>query len=378
MPRRPGHYTSRSDYPRGIRSSRTEIKAIQMPRSYSEGNSVCFEQTEFVANINGVTTFQSLPLSVNPGNSNLFPMLSQLATSFESYSISELVFEYRPLISDQISSADNSLGFINMVVDYSAIAQPFTSKAQAFNYERGVTVRPCDPTFYKVDLKTSHNDLKRFYVRTEDPPANADLRLYDLGVFLLTLGDMQQTTLVGDLWIHYKVHFYKQKILDPVFSYPLLTGKWYSSGQTANPSTPNYFGTPLVNAVTDPLESLDATFTSNTITLPSVLSPGSTWILMIIYSTPSAGSWSGVVESLGSGLTQVDYFASNGGGSSVPQAEPYFGYTGSASQYIFGVAFSVNSYVPGQLYTITLSSGSFPANANTDIIIFPLPGSTSV
>lgn len=55
-------------------------------------------------------SFSYVTYSINPGSTNLFPWLSNIAQNFESYKMLGLVFEYKSMSADALNSVNTALG----------------------------------------------------------------------------------------------------------------------------------------------------------------------------------------------------------------------------------------------------------------------------
>ncbi|APG76218.1 hypothetical protein 2 [Changjiang tombus-like virus 21] len=170
---------------------------------------------EYIGDISPSQQFSSTVYSINPGNANTFPWLSQVADSFEQYEFRGLVFEFKSTSSDAVlsSAASSSLGTVIMATQYNSLSNPFTDKRTMENYEYANSDKPSMSFYHPVECKKSQTSIDLLYVRNTDA-VNGDLRLYDLGQFQISTTGMQNTGgVIGELWCTFEIAFYKPKLL---------------------------------------------------------------------------------------------------------------------------------------------------------------------
>jgi hypothetical protein len=151
---------------------------------------------------------------INPGLSDTFPWLSQIAKYFEEYEFIQLVFEYKSVVTEGNSTAS---GTIIMATQYNPTNPAFTNKNNMENYEHANSLKVTDHAVHGIECdqkKTGQGNLE--YIRTSSVPFNQDPKTYDLAVFqLATSGaNISVNQQYGELWVHYKVRLSKTKVLD--------------------------------------------------------------------------------------------------------------------------------------------------------------------
>lgn len=188
---------------------------------------------------------------INPGLSNLFPVLNQIACCFESYQIHQLAFVYKTTCSDSILGTLPSVGTVNMVIRYDALTAPFTSKLQMNNYFRCCSFKPTqsfavryDPASFSTHQKGgyhSHTSVPQWYVRNGPVPAGADARLYDAGILsIATEGAVGAVAnqKVGEIWVVYAIGLMTPKMGDHNGD-QIPTVQWiWQPVPTATPASP--------------------------------------------------------------------------------------------------------------------------------------------
>lgn len=167
-------------------------------------NIVCHR--EYLGDINGTSAFNINSFPLNPGSETTFPWLSQLATNYQEYKFHGCIFEFRPLITDFVTSG--APGVIIMATNYNAVAPVYTTKQQMENTEFAVSVKPTLNLIHGIECDPAQTVIGQRSVRSGQIPPNADLRLYDYGTFqFATQGNPVQ--LIGELWVSYCVEFFK-------------------------------------------------------------------------------------------------------------------------------------------------------------------------
>lgn len=171
---------------------------------------------EYLGDITASTDFTVHTYPINPGMDETFPWLSQIANSFEQYTMRGLVFEFKSLSSDSIlsSATSTALGSVVMATSYDSLDAAFVSKNQMENYDFANSEKPSSSFYHPVECKKSMGTtLDCLYIRDSTPPANSDKRMYDLGLFQLATSGMQSATgVIGELWCTYEIELYKAKV----------------------------------------------------------------------------------------------------------------------------------------------------------------------
>lgn len=182
----------------------------QIPKFAGERtNMVCHR--EFIGDISGTTAFTNNAFDINPANTTLFPWLSTIAGGYQQYRFHGLVFEFRPLITDFVTSG--APGVVVFATNYNAGEPDFQNKVQMENSEYAVSVKPTINLMHAIECDPQETTLSRLYVGV--PPAGADPRMYNLGkTQFATQGNPNQ--LLGELWVSYAVEFLKPKLSEEV------------------------------------------------------------------------------------------------------------------------------------------------------------------
>lgn len=151
--------------------------------------------------------------TLNPGQSNSFPWLAQIAQNFEQYQFEGIIFQFRSTSANALNSTNTALGTVMMATQYDTIDQPFSSKAEMLNYEFSVSVKPSESCLHMVECASNQTTIDKLYVLDGSVPPYADPRLYNLGRFsIATTGFQGASVNVGELHATYQVRLLKPKL----------------------------------------------------------------------------------------------------------------------------------------------------------------------
>lgn len=182
-----------------------------------------FRRSEYIGDVISAPTANTFKLdsySINPGVENSFLWLSQIAGNYEQYVIEGCYYEYRTMSADALNSTNTALGQVIMATSYNAANPLFTNKQEMENYEGGISVKPSQSCRFFVECARRSNVLDDLYVRTSDPPAGQDIRLYDLGNFQIATNGLQGTNVnCGELWVTYQFCLLKPKMYNGLGSF---------------------------------------------------------------------------------------------------------------------------------------------------------------
>ncbi len=168
------------------------------------------------------TAFQLLQqLFVNPGNSTLFPIFSQIASCYEEYVPNHLKFIFRT--EEYMASGSTvSAGLVAMGTNFDANDANFGNITQLENYEHSISGPPFSGIIVH-DVVEQHR--KRFKGKARDlslnnyyvfPSANSigpstdQAKWYDMGNFQLAVNGCQ-AGVIGELWVEYGFTMIRRK-----------------------------------------------------------------------------------------------------------------------------------------------------------------------
>nr|WRQ65026.1 structural protein [Tolivirales sp.] len=185
-------------------------------------------QTEFIGSVTGNISFtqnQIRQIPIYPGNSLMFPWLSQIVRHYEEYEVHGLVFHYKPTSGSAISGTNSALGVVVMATQYNPYSKAFSSRQEMEQYQYSTSGVPSQHQIHGVECALS---LKQQPILSTHRDVSKDLRFTDLGTFnLLTTGQQANGTELGELWVSYDMTL-KKKIKGPVatqdvYDLPIIT-----------------------------------------------------------------------------------------------------------------------------------------------------------
>jgi len=244
----------------------------QIPKFVTGRATNIVSHREYLGDINGATAFTNRSYPLNPGMSVTFPWLSTLAQSYQQYRFHGLVFEFRSLVTDFVTSG--APGVIVMTTNYNADRPAFSSRIEAENAEYAVSVKPTLSLMHMIECATNETQNKIYNVRSGPVDADEDLKFYDVGLTqIITQNNPSQV--LGELWVSYVVEFLKPQLPSAIGSYSAASYSVYRSGIAA--ASP--LGTASVVVEEGNLAD-SVSLTANTITIVRLI-PGAVYKLDI-------------------------------------------------------------------------------------------------
>lgn len=331
----------------------------QIPKFSSTDRTNVICHREYLGDILGTAAFNNITYPLNPGMANTFPWLSTIAQNYQEYRFHGLIFEFRPLITDFVTSG--APGVIVMATNYNADAPAYTSRVAMENSEYAVSVKPTRELVHGVECQSAQTVLPQLYVRTNTPPVGQDLRMYDLGLAQIAT-QANPTQNLGELWVSYCVEFFK-----PVLPSDLGAGVDYFHSGRSTFSSANPLGTIGVTVT----GNFSVTTTSTT--LSWIATPTKKYLVNL--------NWGGSVAGVATypGITFTNASAT---GNYNNQGTPYeYGPNGGITTKNMFNSFLVVSQAAyaGQSITITLDgTGVYPTGSTTiDIVIAEVDSSAT-
>ena len=162
--------------------------------------------------------FENLVLPLQPGLESTFPWLALVAPQFEEYEFLQLMFYWRPMVSD-FNSGTGQVGEIVMATQYNPGEAPFADISRAKNYMGAMSTKSSIPMRHGVEcdpLKNSGAAGKYVRVGPLQGP-NQDIKQYDLGTLNVMVSGTPpaySNQVLGELWVAYTVVLRKPKLPD--------------------------------------------------------------------------------------------------------------------------------------------------------------------
>ena len=192
-----------------------------IPQFAPHESSGVFSKVEFLQSIYApqvAGAFQNTVLPLQPGLQQTFPWLALVAPQFEEYEFLQLMFYWRPMVSD-FNSGTGQTGEIVMVTQYNPNDPPFTDTLRAKSYDMAMSCKASLSMNHGVECDpTKNSGAAGKYIRT-GPLVNegmgTDIKQYDLGnlnVIVTGTPSAYSGQLLGELWVAYTVCLRKPKL----------------------------------------------------------------------------------------------------------------------------------------------------------------------
>lgn len=293
------------DYTSSPPVEQNTIISPQVPSFASGGATIRVKHREYLGDVYSSPTANTFDINsyrINPGLSATFPWLSQVCGStFQQYRLNGMVFEYRSMSGDALTSSNTALGTVVMCTDYDSADAPFTSKQQMENTEFGVSCKPSTNMIHAIECAPQLTSVNEKYIRAYNAPSNTDIRLYDMGRFYIATNGFQGTNVnCGELWVSYDVTLIKAIEQPPAY----LNGSIHYNLAGTDPLRPMLLDT-SVNAVQPVFNTLSAkpVTTATTIVLPLTLQATSKYLLIYMVRGASTINCAPPAITLSGGLT---------------------------------------------------------------------------
>lgn len=357
------------------------VNESQIPQfsSNSSKNTVRIRHREFLGDIISSGTagaFQIQSYSLNPGLASFVPWLSQVCGStFQQYRNNGVVFEFRSMSGDALTSANTALGSVVIATDYDSADNAFTSKSQMENTEFGVSCKPSSCMIHAIECARSQTTATELYVRAGNNPANTDIRLYDWGkTYVATVGFQGTSVNCGELWVSYDITLFKAIQQPPGYLIP----SFHMNLAGTNAATPLLPDT-SVNATQPVFDTIGIVSKSNTsIVLPLNIPVNSNWMVLLAVRGASTASVVAPIISSSNGLVTGWGVGGNKGfinnGSSEFDA-PHTAATSTTCIYTYIFTYNGNG-TPAALPTLSFGvAGTYPGTPQGgDLVITMVNG----
>lgn len=218
-----------------------EGNALSIPKMHTSGNSIRISHREYVMDIlapDDGQQFNPLVFTVNPGDSSVFPWLSNIAQLFEQYKFHGLVFEFVSTTSPYNQSP--SMGYVMMAAQYNVLQAPFQSPIELENSTDSIMARPDHCIMYGIECQ--QQSYNYYYVRNNRNVV-VDPATYDFVDVTLATKGLPTTyvpgSTIGQLWISFDI-----ELVQPIYELP-AGGSCMLAGNPANHVTIGNFLAPF-------------------------------------------------------------------------------------------------------------------------------------
>lgn len=255
--------------------------------------------SEYIQDINSSSAFTNTVFPINPGIAATFPWLATIASNFEEYQFQQLIFYYKTTSALALNSTNTALGVVVGATNYNVTQAAFTTKQAMENYQFAKSAPPAVSNMYPVECDRKDNVLQHLYIRSGSLAANQDLRFNDLGNFQLATVGSQAASVVGELWVSYRVRLYKPS-LSTVGNSDIISCHYGKTAFSLTPTSTNahVFGTPTQPSPTsyEVGSNLAITFGDNTMTFPAALGQGTFCVMLTWWGSNTVLTNSGSIS----------------------------------------------------------------------------------
>lgn len=160
------------------------------------------QRREQIGIVNGSVGYSVTEYPINPGNTTLFPWLSQLAPLYERYKIHNLDIQFVPTGSG--FAAPNVSGRLVLAADYDVMSPALASLQEAEGKDPNVPLQPYEEGVLRLDpaeltREPKFNRPANFY------PPGGDPKTYDAGKVAVCVQGTPNTSQIGILYAVYTV-----------------------------------------------------------------------------------------------------------------------------------------------------------------------------
>lgn len=212
----------------------TSDSAMHIAGANNETGNIVIRKREYLFDIFSPSVpanFTTNRFQANPGLGALGPFVSQIATNYEKYRYKQLVFTYKPTVTD--SSSTGQMGAVLLAFNSNAGASDFVTKQQMAEYDGSMSVRVCDAATLGVECDPKKGAENWNFIRVGNVPTGQDIKTYDFGTFTVATSGLSSSafpagTLLGELWVEYSIELAGPKLYDGM-GYSNLSDSFYGS-----------------------------------------------------------------------------------------------------------------------------------------------------
>lgn len=261
---------------------------LNPPEIVNSVNSGAFivRHREYIADVTSTENFTMREFAIQPGLPATFPWLAQVAHAYEQYRIRGMIFEFKSTSSNAVLStaASTALGTVIMATSYNPSLVEFVDKRTMENYQFANSCAPSANLMHPIECARNQTPVTELFIRTDDVPQGDDIKLYDIGKFVLATVGMQQTGgIIGELWVTFEIEFLKPKMLEEI-----------GVLQAATIYTPSYTNAlPLLGGTLQPGSNLDMLISGGVLYFPADLNFGSYLLIFYWVGTSAAITFPG-------------------------------------------------------------------------------------
>lgn len=166
--------------------------AMEKPRFSTINGETVIRHREYVGTVNNSTTFSATPYALNPGLSNVFPWLTNIAANYDKYRFKSLRFDYVPAV------ATSTGGRITLAFNYNAGDNTPTSKQQLFS------IAPNAEQAVWAELSLPIPVIPETLYTREYLVPGSDIKTFDMGQLIVATDLGSNSNTIGELYVEYE------------------------------------------------------------------------------------------------------------------------------------------------------------------------------
>lgn len=177
----------------------------QIPQMSNVGNATRIAHREYIGDLVMTETFFNAYMRFSPSNATMFPWLYAIAESYEQYKFLGIVFEFRSLAANAVTSTVAGMGSITLATQYNTYEPTYTSKAQANNAQFATSCKPSESMYHPIECDPSETPNQPLYV-LHPLDTFGDSRFNEMGALnIITQGAPAVYNGAGELWVTYDI-----------------------------------------------------------------------------------------------------------------------------------------------------------------------------
>lgn len=179
----------------------------------NQGRGTIIRHKEFVCDIVLPVTgsvFNSTAIALNPGSDLFFPWVSNIAKNYDQWRPHGMILEFKPVVGD--NSSVTTIGSIGIMTDYTAdgTAPGDQNAVMAAAYASFGMIT--DSMIHGVECAPNERSINLFDVSNGMFPIHDSYQNFATAYVCTWGSGIAGSTQIGQLFIHYEVEFFKERI----------------------------------------------------------------------------------------------------------------------------------------------------------------------
>jgi hypothetical protein len=176
------------------------------------------KHSEYIGDVNGSVNFTvAMTLNCNPGLTNSFPWLAQIANAYQKFCIKGIQYRFNTEAPSTIT------GSIFLSPEYNPQDAAPVTKMETFQNENTAKTVPWRSVNCKIPTKylRVYND---YFIRSGALAVNQDLKTYDPFVLYVCTQGQANTNMCGEIWVDYEI-----ELINPIGNMNFGSGSYYAN-----------------------------------------------------------------------------------------------------------------------------------------------------